>query len=156
MFNPCSPCLNSKGIILKEFAPEGKTVTGGYYLEVMKRLWARILRVRPEYRDHGSWRLLHDNAPSHKALVVREFLASKGIVELNHPPYSPDLSPCDYFFFSKLKLALKGTSFCEMKDIQKASTDFLGTVSRQGFQQCFKRLYDRSNKCINAYGMSFE
>lgn len=75
-----------------------------YYLGVLKRLWDRIHRVRPEYKEVGSWFLLHDNAPSHKVLIVREFLDKKSIITLDHPPYSPDLSPCDFWLFPKLKL----------------------------------------------------
>ena len=41
--------------------------------------------------------LLHDNASSHKCEVVKSFLASEKVKVLNHPPYSPDLSPCDFF-----------------------------------------------------------
>ena len=37
--------------------------------------------------------LLHDNACSHKCEVVKSFLASEKVKVLNHPPYSPDLSP---------------------------------------------------------------
>jgi hypothetical protein len=33
----------------------------------------------------------------------QEFLARKQVCKLNHSPYSPDLSPCDYFLFPKLK-----------------------------------------------------
>jgi len=72
--------FDSKGIIHKEFIPEGQTVNAQCYLGVLKRLWDRIHRVRPEYKEVGSWFLLHDNAPSHKALIVREFLAKKGII----------------------------------------------------------------------------
>ncbi|UYV82457.1 hypothetical protein LAZ67_21002260 [Cordylochernes scorpioides] len=49
-------------------------ITGEYYLNVLKRLIARIHRIRPEYRDEDSWCLLHDNAPSHSSLIVRRFL----------------------------------------------------------------------------------
>ena len=45
--------------------------------------------------------LLHDNASSHKCEVVKSFLASEKVKVLNHPPYLPDLSPCDFFFISK-------------------------------------------------------
>ena len=34
------------------------------------------------------------------------------ICVIDHPPYSPDLSPCDYFLFLKLKTAVKG-AFCD-------------------------------------------
>ena len=64
---------DSKGIIHKESVPPGKTVNAVYYLGVMKRLLTRIRRVRPEYRERGSWRLLHDNAPSHRSTLVTDF-----------------------------------------------------------------------------------
>jgi hypothetical protein len=36
--------------------------------------------------------LHHDNALAHDALAVREFLAKKSIMKLDHPPYLPDLA----------------------------------------------------------------
>ena len=63
--------LNSLIAIHKEFLPSGKTITGEYYLTVLKRLMSRICRIRPEYKDESSWCLLHDNAPSHAFLIVR-------------------------------------------------------------------------------------
>ena len=41
-------------------------------------------------------KLLHDNDPSHKAAIVTKFLEDEKITVLPHPPYSPDLAPCDY------------------------------------------------------------
>ena len=35
--------------------------------------------------------------------VVKSFLASEKVKVLNHPPYSPDLSPCDFFLFPRLQ-----------------------------------------------------
>ena len=58
-----------------EFVPIGQTITGAYHLEVLKHLMSRILRIRCEYRDPETWSLLHDNAPSHTSLIVRQFLA---------------------------------------------------------------------------------
>ncbi|PNF34372.1 hypothetical protein B7P43_G15323 [Cryptotermes secundus] len=41
----------------------------------------------------------HDNAPAHTALSVRQFLTA---------PYSPDLVPCDFFLFPRMKRDMKG------------------------------------------------
>ena len=41
---------------------------------------------------------LHDNASSHMCEVVMSVLASEKVKVLNHPPYSPDLSPCAFYF----------------------------------------------------------
>jgi transposase len=50
--------------------------------------------------------LLHDNASSQKAAIVREYLKQEKVVELPHPPYSPDLAPCGFFLFPSLKNTL--------------------------------------------------
>ena len=96
-----------KGMIHKEFVPEGFRVNRQYYLGVMQRLLARICRVRSQYKAQGSWSLLHDNAPAHKCITVRNFLASKSIQVFDHPAYTPDLSLCDYFLYPKFKMQLK-------------------------------------------------
>ena len=75
---------DSKGIIHHEFVPEGQTVTGSFYLSVLERLWKRIRRVRPEYSAPGSWFLLHDNAPVHRAVAVQEPLALKQVCVIIH------------------------------------------------------------------------
>ena len=64
-------------------------------------------------RPNKEWsgvHLLHDNASSHNSEVVKSFLASEKVKVLNHPPYSPDLSPCDFFLFPTLKKMLFGNS----------------------------------------------
>jgi transposase len=47
--------------------------------------------------------LHHDNASAHDALRVREFLVKNSITKRDHPPYSPDLAPCNFWLFPKLK-----------------------------------------------------
>ena len=67
----------------------------------------RVRKKRPELWKNG-WILHQDNAPAHNVLSVKQFLASKNITVLEHPPYSPDLAPCDFFLFPKINSALKG------------------------------------------------
>ena len=131
-------------------------MTGRFYVSVLKRLWKRVQRIRPEYSAQDSWFLLHDNAPSHRAVVVQEFLARKQVCTLNHPPYSPDLSPCDYFLFLKLKLPLKGRYFDDVKNIQWAVTSKLRDIPQTVMQRSFKSLLQRETRCIDAGGMYFE
>jgi len=104
----------------------------------------------------GSRFLLHDNAPVHRAVAVQEFLARKQVCVLHYPPYSPDLSPCDYFLFPKLKLPLKGRLFEDVEDIQAAVTSSLRSIPQEGVQRCFQSLLDRATRYIDAEGMYFE
>jgi hypothetical protein len=90
--------FDAKGVIYHEFVPEKQTVNGKFYKEVIKRLIARVHRVRPEFQESGSWYLLHDNARAHSSGVGSEFLAKRGIPVLSHPTYPPDLSMADFLF----------------------------------------------------------
>jgi hypothetical protein len=91
--------FDRESIVHKEFVPEGQTVNSAFHVEVIGRLLKRISRVRPQFPAEGSWFLLHDNAPSHSALVVKIFLAKQGVVEISHPSYSRNLAPADFFSF---------------------------------------------------------
>ena len=73
--------------------------------------------ITREYHTATPWKvsagvlLLHDNAPAHKSCISRAAIRKCGFVELNHPPYSPDLSPSDYFLFRNLKNFCVGDDF---------------------------------------------
>ena len=55
--------------------------------------------------------LIHDNAPAHKCVLVQDFLKEENVVQLSHPPYSPDLSLCNFFLFPLLKKILTGCRY---------------------------------------------
>jgi histone-lysine N-methyltransferase SETMAR len=66
-----------------------------------------------------SWILDQDNAPAHKALSVKQFLADKCIPVLDpHPTHSPDVAPYDFYLFPKLKSGLKGTHFQSVDEVK--------------------------------------
>ena len=75
----------------------------------------------------------HDNAPAHMALSVREFLATKQITVLEHPAYSPDLAPSDFFLFPKIKGILKGRHFDAIDDIRSNTTAALKAIPQNQF-----------------------
>jgi len=84
-----------QSVIHKEFVPEGETLNAVYYKGVMERLLNIRRRVRPGMCESGDWFLLKDNARSHKATIIKQFLAQRKVTVLYHPPYSPDLAPAD-------------------------------------------------------------
>ena len=44
-------------------------------------------------------------------LLTRRFLTNNNMTVVPHPPYSPNLAPCDFFLFPKMKMKLKGRRF---------------------------------------------
>jgi len=144
----------SKGIVHKEFVPPGQTVNQTFYLQVLERLRNRVRRVRGEIAD--MWFLHHDIAPSHTSFAVREFLAQNKITTLPHPPYSPDLAPCDFFLFPRLKTHLKGHRFGTVENVQAAATRALNNISSEDFLHCYEEWQQRWNRCIRSQGAYFE
>ncbi|CAK9801815.1 Histone-lysine N-methyltransferase SETMAR [Anthophora quadrimaculata] len=73
-----------------------------------------------------------------------------------HPPYSPDLAPCDYFLFPKLHLAMKGNRFTSIEDIQRSTTSNLNIIPISDIKKSFNALLERANCCISVEGEYFE
>jgi len=99
-----------KCIVYFEFIPQGQTVNQTYYVEILKRLREAMLSERPELWPND-WNLHHDNAPAHKELSVKNFLAKKPINEMEHPSFFPGLAPTNFWLFPEIKSVLKDENF---------------------------------------------
>ncbi|PNF38978.1 hypothetical protein B7P43_G06608 [Cryptotermes secundus] len=56
-----------------------------------------------------------------------------------HPPYSPDLAPCDFFLFPKMKIKLKGRRFDTVEEIRAETQTVLNTLTKKDFQDAFEK-----------------
>ena len=102
---------DSKGPVLQIPVPKGSSVTGKFYREsFLTQLVDFYQKRRPRTGVRGI-NLLHDNALAHKSATVQEDLKESGLDVLDHPPYSPDLSPCAFWLFQRLKEMLAGHHF---------------------------------------------
>ena len=113
-------------------------------------------RKRPEMWKNGDWLLHHDNAPAHTSLIVREFLTKNNMTTVPYPAYSPDLAPCDFYVFPKMKLRLKGRCFASIEEVQAESQQILNTLTLADFNECFQTWQNRWDCCIQAQGDYFE
>jgi histone-lysine N-methyltransferase SETMAR len=147
--------FDHKGIVHYEFIAQGQTVNQQCYLEVLTRLRESLRRKRPGLWP-DKWILQHDNAPAHDALRVREFLAKNFITKMDHPPYSSDLAPCEFWLFPELKNALKGQRFADLSDIQHNVETSLRGIPENDFQDCLRQWQHRLTKCIASQGANFK
>ena len=86
---------------------KGATINSDVYIDALKKLKARIQRVRPALKMFKVL-LQHDNARPHTSLKTREVIISFGLTTISHPPLSPDLAPSDFHLFGPLKESLRG------------------------------------------------
>ena len=91
-------------------------------MEILRRSRVSVRRKRPENWRGGNWIRHHDNAAAHTSHLVQQFLGKHGTAQLQQPPYSPDLAPCDFFLFPRLKKVVKGHRFEATEDIKQNST----------------------------------
>lgn len=145
-----------RGIVHHEYAPVGQTVTKEYYQQVLRRLRDAVRRKRPDLWTAKNWQLHHDNAPAHSSHLIQYFLAKHGIPVVHQPPYSPDMAPCDFWLFPKLKTTLKGSRFESREEIMQNATAEMNTIPKEAFQKCFRQWKHRWAKCVEAQGAYFE
>ena len=73
-----------------------------------------------------------------------------------HPPYSPDLAPCYFFRFPRMKGQMKGKRFADVRDVKKKTPKALNSISTEEFQKCFQQWEKRWYKSIESKGEYFE
>ena len=126
------------------------------YIYFLRRLRDAVRKKRPEKWGTNSWFLHRDNAPEHRSVLIKDFVAKNNVKTLKHPPYSPDLSPDGFYLFPELKSAFKGQFICDATDIIKNAMEELKRLSKNGFHECFYQPYSRWQKYIFARGDHFE
>ncbi|UYV73518.1 KDM1A [Cordylochernes scorpioides] len=148
--------FDCRGVVHHEFLPQGRTVNKEYYLQVMCNLREAICQKRPDLWKNKNWLLHHDNAPAHTSLLVRDLFAKNNTLMMPQPPYSPDLAPCDFFLFPKLKRPMKGRRYAMLDEIKMASKEELKKILKNDFLKCFEDWKNRWHKCIISHGHYFE
>ena len=75
-----------------------------------------------------------------------------GIKTVPQPPNSPDLAPCDFWLFLKLRRCRYET----IKEMKAAVTKVIDTFTQKDFLGAFQKLLERYNLCIATGGDHFE
>ncbi|CAH2001050.1 unnamed protein product [Acanthoscelides obtectus] len=117
---------------------------------VSKELLLRIVitelrKINPESRI-----ILHqDNASWHTAQKTRKYLTEENVESLDHPPYSPDLSPNDFFTFSKIKNRQRGQRLQSPEETVDAFKNVVLDLPANEWNKCFENWFERMLICIH-------
>ncbi|UYV82454.1 hypothetical protein LAZ67_21002244 [Cordylochernes scorpioides] len=138
--------LGRRKFVLTNPKEKGITINKQAYKEILVRLRDAIIRKRNQLFKSKQWKLLHDNVPAHRAIIFQDYLAKHSVSVLPHPPYSPDIAPCDFFFFSKLKMTLKGRRFSSSSEVIENATVELNKLRKIDFELAFQQLFSHWKK----------
>ena len=142
---------DAKGIIMTDYLPHGKTITGKYYSDLIRKLRIAIKEKRRGLLRRGV--LFHqDNAPVHTCALATAAIEECGFELIEHPAYSPDLAPSDYYLFPNLKKDIRGIRFEDDNAVQNAVFDWFEGRSEEFYKLGIMKLPDRWNKCVQVKG----
>ncbi|KAF7411254.1 hypothetical protein HZH66_000150 [Vespula vulgaris] len=144
-----------EGIVHHEFAPSDQTIDKEYYRQVLERLYNAVKLKRPKLWNVGNW-IIHHDVPVHTSNLIREFLTKHAIIELRQPPYSPDISPFDYWLFPRLKKALNGSRFNNVIDFKENVTKQLMLISKYEFEESLQHWEKQWKQVVDIKGNYFE
>ena len=111
-----------------------------------------FLRKRPALFKSGQWHFHQDNTPVHNSILVRDYLTKMGIKTVPHPLYSPDVGPCDFCLFPKLR----GCRYETIEEMKEAVMKVIDMLTQEDFHEAFQKLLEWYNKGIAAGGDYFE
>jgi len=141
---------NQDAILLIDCLPKGQTINAEYYSSLLVQL-KDILKEKRRRKVTKEVLFLHDNAPVHQALANEKKLAYLSFQCIDHPPYSPDLTPSDYHLFPGLKKTIESSPFSDAEVIAAAETWLDGQPSDL-FLGGLQKLEQRAKKCVELRG----
>ena len=124
----------------------------GYYVEVLREFRKRFRRKKPALFKSGQWHFHQNNAPVHNSIVVIDYLTKMVIQTAPQPAYSPNLAPCDFWLFPKLR----GCHYETIEEMKEAVMKVIDTLTQEDFHGAFQKLLEWYNKCVAAEGDYFE
>ena len=148
--------FSSSGPVVQVPCPSGHTVTGRFCKNSVLKKVKEFYNKKRSSKGWSGVHLLLDNAFSHKLEVVKSFLASEKVKVLNHPPYSSDLSPCDFFLFPGLKKMFSGNKYTSRISLGSAIKQCLQQIPKVDYLSAFRDWVKRLQKCISVKGEYFE
>ena len=145
------PFFDSTSMIYMHWVPTGQTVNKEYYVEVLREFRKRFRQKRPALFKSGLWHFHQDNAPVHNFILVTDYLTKMGIKTVPHCPFSPDVGPCDFWLFPKLR----GCRYETIEEMKEAVTKVIDTLPQEDFHGTLQKLLERY-KCTAVGGDYFE
>lgn len=132
-----------------ELLPPGTSITAEVYIAQLRKLKQNIDSHRGK---NATVYFVADNARPHIAKAARDELLSYHWYILPHAPYSPDLSPTDFWVFADLHRFLDGRQFQDHHEISKAIDDYTSARSADFWRKGMKKLPERWRQVVDNGG----
>ena len=103
---------------------------------VLREFRKRFRQKRQALIKWGQSHFHKDNAPGHYSILLTDYLTKMVTKTVPHRPYSPDLAPCDFCFFPKLR----GCRYETIEAMKDAVTKVINMLTQEDFHGAFAKL----------------
>lgn len=141
---------NREGPIHWDLLEAGETINAELYCEHLESCNQALPR-----RRRRNVILLQDNARPHVARLTQAKLAELNWEWLDHPPYSPDLSPSDFHLFRSLEHWLSKNEFRNIRHLRRELTTWFDSKEPEFYERGIDLLPEKWQECINSRGEYF-
>jgi hypothetical protein len=98
----------------------------------------------------------HDNVPSYTTVLNQQFLAKQNMAVNPYPPYTRDLSSCDFLFFSKSETKSERTPVRYHCEDPGRNAECTCHCDRKGLTASVQKWRRRWSRCLHEGGNYFE
>jgi histone-lysine N-methyltransferase SETMAR len=146
--------FRASGPVLSHCVKLQRSITSDYYIENCLEPIVKAMKKQRKKCGAKNLKLLHDNARPHTTQDVTTYLNDEKISIIRHPPYSPDLAPCDFWLFDEIKGRLRDAR--SQKSLQIQITKILSSIPKEEYQKAFNKWVERMELCVEHNGEYFE
>jgi transposase len=130
-------------LLVLNFLPKGTKFNQDYFIDtLLPNLYSEKRRITRR-KGLPSFSVHMDNSMCHNGAKITEKFEKRHITRTPHPPYSPDLSPCDFWLFGILKQKMKERVFQSEEQILAAITDSWNELTFEDIQRVFHNRMER-------------
>lgn len=139
-----------EGVIYWELLQRNVTITAAIYVQQLERVAQAVTQKRPNSRYELI--LQHDNARPHVAKMTKLAIQDLNWEVLQHPPYSPDIAPSDFYLFRAIANDIRGVTFKSDEDVRIWLGEWFGSKDQVFFRHGIEKLPKRWETVISNDG----
>ena len=147
--------IGINGPVLMKPKPQNQKINSEYFVNEILIPLEQEVEASDALKKRKKFYIHYDNARAHTSNYVKDYLDQSSFTLLQHPPYSPDLSPCDFGLFGTVKDSFRGKSFGCEEELLQAIDQFFYDQPPDFWKSIFEDWLRRLRLCISANGNYF-
>ncbi len=142
------------GVVHISHLKPGETINYQTQLKDSIRPLGRVLNEQRPQWGTKNLKIHHDKARPHTHQSVIAYLESQNFTIMDHPPYSPDLAPSDFWLFNQIKERLSDHTTVNSRNRQ--ITEIVLSKPEKEHRKTFEKWLERMECCIKNKGHFYE